>query len=141
MSGHPCSGTVGQTATFRLSASNTCGATVYDYRFRSVSCGTPCSQYSVSPNPSSTEVNIIVPNIPAPCGGTVQTSFQSEQQESQLIIKTVNLYDFNGELMLTMQLENNTKSTKLDLTELPKGVYILKISDGAYIETHRIYIK
>jgi len=135
---------VGQTATFRLSAVNSCGTTSYDYRFISVSCGSGCSQYSVSPNPSSTEVNIVVPNIPAPCPGTTQTSFSSEQVEEQdgnpLTIKTVNLFNLNGELMLTKQLGDNTKNFKLNLSELRKGVYILKVSDGVYFETHRIVI-
>ncbi len=137
---------VGQTATFRLSASNSCGATSYDYRFISVSCGSGCSQYAVSPNPSSTEVNIIVSNIPAPCAGATQTSFRSEQVveekqvENSLTIKTIYLYDLNGELKLTKQLNDNAKDAKINFSELRKGVYILKVSDGVYIETHRIVI-
>ena len=75
---------VGQTATFRLTSGNACKTSVYDFKFKSVNCSSdPCSQYQVSPNPSSSELNVV--NIPAPCDGALQSSNTGPETTSSAI--------------------------------------------------------
>ncbi len=135
----------GQTATFRYTASNTCGSISQDYSFKSTgSSGGGCSQYSVSPNPSNVSVNIAapLPNIPAPClGSTAASTELVEQADSNLSIQSIRLYDSNGQLRRFKEFAIGTKSVDLDISDLRKGIYILKVYDGSYTETHRVVIK
>ncbi len=133
----------GQTATFRYTASNTCGSISQDYSFKSASSsgGGGCNQYSVSPNPSQNVVNIVapLPNIPAPCPGATAASTELvEQADNNLSIQSIGLFDGDGQLRRFKEFPIDTKSVDFDISDLRKGVYILKISDGTYIETHRI---
>jgi hypothetical protein len=137
----------GQTATFRYSASNACGTTAQDYSFKSVSSsggggGGDCTQYTVSPNPSKNNILNIAspgPSIPSPCGSTnISTAETSGQTESNLFIQSVGLYDSNGQFKRAEEFAQGTTSASLDISDLQKGVYIVKISNGDYIETHRI---
>ncbi len=134
----------GQTATFRYTASNTCGSISQDYSFKSTgSSGGGCSQYSVSPNPSNVSVNIAapLPNIPAPCPGSTAASTELvEQAGSNLSIQSIRLYDSDGQLRQFKEFATGTKSVELNISDLRKGVYILNVSDGLYTETHRVII-
>lgn len=137
---------VGQTSSYRLATSNTCGTTTNYYYFKSIDCsgggGDPCNQqYSVSPNPSSNFINIVVPNVPPPCESSMSTSQQVEQTENRLTIQSISLYNSEGLQKRSQQFSGDTKNVVLDVTDLRKGVYILKVSDGVYTETHRIIIK
>ncbi len=133
---------VGQTATFRFTASNGCGTVAQDYSFKSINySGGGCNQFSVSPNPSKNVVSITapLPNIPAPCATTTQSSTeQIEQADSNLSIQSIGLYDADGQLRRFKQFDNSTKSAEIDISDLRKGIYFLKISDGTYTESHRI---
>lgn len=133
---------VGQTATFRYTSANTCGSISQDYSFKSVSSsGGGCNHYSVSPNPSSSAVEIVAPNIPAPCGTAPYAASSLEQSESSLTISTVDVYTLDGQLRYSKRFEDKPKMVTLDLKELRNGVYILKISGGTLLETHRIHIR
>jgi hypothetical protein len=128
---------VGQTATFRLNASNSCGSRIQDFSFKSINCsgnGGGCPTFAVSPNPSSNTLSIIVPNIPAPCPDPT-TALQSTEQVN---IKAAYLYTIEGQLVKEVQLRDKTKRVDIDITDLKENVYILKIYDGTKIETHRI---
>lgn len=65
----------------------------------------------------------------------------AESTYSQLTIQAVNLYNESGELKLSKQFDDKTTDVKIDVSSFKKGVYILKVSDGSYIETHRIIVK
>lgn len=129
---------VGQTATFRLNSANSCGNYIYDFKFKCVTGSSdPCSQYQVSPNPSSTELNVV--NIPAPCDGAMQSSNRSEKKTTSSI-QPVMLYDSNGESVRSEEFLDGTQEATLDVSGLRKGLYILKISNGSSTETHRVHI-
>ncbi len=48
------------------------------------------------------------------------------------------LYDFNGKLVLEKQFDKSTGRPSLDLSELKKGTYILRIIGKELDETHQI---
>jgi hypothetical protein len=136
---------VGQTATFRYTANNSCGTVAQDFSFKSVTCGGGgCTQFTVSPNRSANTVRITAPppNIPAPCGSTSrlepQETIQPEQAKSKPSIQSIAVYDFNGQAKRSKQFTTGTTDADIDISDLGKGVYIMVVSDGTVIETHRI---
>lgn len=131
---------VGQTATFRLTSGNNCGTNTYDFRFRSISCsGNPCSSFSVSPNPSNTEIDIAVLNIPAPCDPLLLASSVDTEQKD-LSIQTATLISSDGQILHSEKFVAGTRKVKIDVSGVRKGIYILQISNGQKIETHRVQI-
>jgi hypothetical protein len=131
---------VGQTAVFRLQASNVCGSVVNSYGFKSISCGGGggggCgSRYRVSPNPSNGYAAVTVINIPPPCD--VKTITQAEQDA--LTIKTIRVYDNKGVTKKTVKV-NAAKKYELLLSDFKNGVYYIEISDGVYIEKQQLII-
>lgn len=137
---------VNQTLQLKYTASNACGSVGNYYYFKSITCGggeDPCSnQYSVSPNPSSATLSIIVPNVPPPCNMINSSGLaakEGEHSENNLVIKSIRLYSADG-LVKYSQKFSSVKNVSLDVTDLSKGIYILQISDGKYTELHKVYI-
>jgi pimeloyl-ACP methyl ester carboxylesterase len=125
---------LGQTALFKLQASNSCGTTSYDFGFRSIDCtggGGGCELYSVSPNPASSSINVSVAMIPPPCDLAMASS--------ELTISEVNIYDQVGNLM-KVKKEKKSKKTTINLDGLKTGIYVVEIVDGKYKERHQIII-
>jgi len=61
-----------QNAIFQLAYTTSCGSITKQFKWQSSNCSTGgggggCNAFAVSPNPSTDNVNVIVPNIPAPC--------------------------------------------------------------------------
>lgn len=113
---------VNQTAVYRISASNVCGTTSYDFGFKSINCSTdPCAtDYLVSPNPTSSGLITIVPNIPPPCD-----TYLSEPS-----IQEISIYDNNGTLKRTEKYGKKTGSAEINTSDLLSGVYVVVIDDG-----------
>jgi len=124
---------VNQTQVFRISSSNTCGTTSYDFGFKSISCGPdPCNPvYTIAPNPASDQSTVII-NIPAPCD---QTLMQSSSFNGYVAI-----YDNQG----TLKKKENYKTygnIDLDLSGLKNGVHHIEIFDGKTIHKKTILIQ
>ncbi len=124
---------VNQTQVFRISSSNTCGTTSYDFGFKSISCGPdPCNPvYTIAPNPASDQSTVII-NIPAPCD---QTLMQSSSFNGYVAI-----YDNQG----TLKKKENYKTygnIDLDLSGLKNGVHHIEIYDGKTIQKKSILIQ
>lgn len=127
----------GQTATFRFNGINSCGNVTQYFSFKAKTCSGTCDQYAISPNPSSSTLNIIVPNIPAPCGSTTFATEQAEQIESIVSIRSFKVYDAHGQVKRSNEFKDGVKATDIDISDLHKGLYFLEISDGNHIEIHR----
>ncbi|MFY0689120.1 MAG: T9SS type A sorting domain-containing protein [Cyclobacteriaceae bacterium] len=147
-----------QTATFRLTTSNTCGTTTKDYKFKAQSCGgsggcnNPFS-FSVSPNPANLKITAEVPitNITAPCPGGLFVSKPEDYEASAFsdlrriyrlpfAIAKMRVYSIDGKEVLYKEFDD-LKKAELDLTDLRKGVYILEIHNAyEVLETHRFII-
>jgi hypothetical protein len=124
---------INQTAVFRISSSNTCGTTSYDFGFKSITCGTnPCDPvYTIAPNPAIDQSTIII-NIPAPCD---QLMKQSSSFNGYIAV-----YDNHG----TLKKKTNYKNygnVELDLTDLNNGPHFIEIYDGKSIQKKTILIQ
>lgn len=124
---------VNQTAVFRITASNSCGTTSYDFGFKSIQCGTdPCEMdYLISPNPSSSGLITIVPNIPPPCD-----TYLSEPS-----IQEVSIYDSNENLKKIKKYREKTTTAEISTSDLVPGVYIVVIDEGTKKVRKRIIVK
>lgn len=136
---------VGQTATFRITSSNACGNTIYDFPFISISCsGDPCSQFQVSPNPAKGGIEIVIPNIPAPCGlaePLPETWVIEEQVPPESSIVAIGIYSQDGQQIQSKDFTFDQQPFKVDLAGLRRGLYIVRIQKDGYVENHRIYLE
>lgn len=130
---------VGQTAIFKLTASNGCGNTIQSFGFKSINCGGgggDCFQYNVSPNPAKTSLKIIVPNIPPPCLEKTNVSNETYALRSFSQLK---IYDERGYIKKVLKF-NKSKEAVINLIGFKAGIYYIEISDGDYMEKHKIII-
>jgi hypothetical protein len=126
---------VGQTALFRINASNACGTTTQDYGFKSIDCSsTGCDVYAVSPNPASESIDVGVPNIPPP------PTCLTTSQFNELDIAQITIYDQDGTRKLNQKFAAKTKRVHFNLNGLKKGIYIIEISSKNYLERKQIII-
>ena len=124
---------VNQTAVFRVSSTNTCGTTSYDFGFKSITCGPdPCDpEYLIAPNPASDRSTIII-NIPAPCDPVMM--------QSSGINGYVAVYDNQG--ILKKKIEYNSYGNiELELSGLNNGLHHIEIYDGKKIQKKSIIIQ
>ncbi len=135
-----------QQATFRASASNSCGVAQESFAFKSIGCGgdpgdpDPCNQFAVSPNPAKNNINIYVLNIPPPCDDPPIVISKSGQIGSSRGITQVKLFDNLGNLK-KQQTTAKTTQTSLNISGLTPGIYYLEISNGAYKERQKVVIQ
>jgi hypothetical protein len=88
----------------------------------------PCGhQFSISPNPASSTLNI----------NAVSESGTSGIQPST--ISEVNIYDLQNTLR-KHQILNNLSSASIDVTNLPIGIYVVEVVDDTYKERQELQI-
>ncbi len=132
---------VNQSAVFRVTSSNACGSVVYDYGFKSKSCGTnPCNPLpaTISPNPVSTESTIII-NIPAPCDELVMKS-KSKNKDNELH-GFVKIYNTNGQIMEYKEFTYPAEDLSFNVSALSTGIYFVEIFDGIETTKQPLLIK
>lgn len=127
---------VGQSALFRITASNSCGTATKDYGFKSIDCsgGGGCDVYLVSSNPASESVDIIVPNIPPPpCDLSVSAL-------AQIDITEVTIYDQTGTMKKKLKYAEKTKKVNINLNGLRTGIYFFEIGNKTHKERKQIIV-
>lgn len=135
-----------QTATFRLTSSNSCGTKKYDFRFKAITCSSsPCNVVQVWPNPARSELAIAVPNIPAPCDKMQLNSIEEKNAGLRINsepekITSVELMTLDGKLVYEKKGSEIRDKTTVDLSGVKAGLYILNISLGDRTETHRVQV-
>jgi hypothetical protein len=90
--------------------------------------------YTVSPNPATSTVTVNVTQNSV-SGNSADVSKSSKQ----LSFSTINIYDQTGNLKIH-RLYNKVKSASLNVSNLPTGIYIIEITNGAYKETQKLQI-
>jgi hypothetical protein len=121
-----------QTATFRVTASNSCGTVYQTYAFKSVWCygngggGIPAR---MATNAADNEVDIIVNDKKG-----IITQYTPDMD-----IKEVRMYDLLGRLRKVQNITSNT----FNISSLPPGVYLFQLitKDGGTIVRKQISIQ
>ena len=129
---------VGQSAQYRITATNSCGTTSKNYGFKSIDCsggGGGCEVYAASPNPASESIDITVPNIPPPppCDVTAAQLAQSD-------ITEVTIYDQSGTMKRKLNYSAKTKKVHINLNGLKTGIYIFEIGNKAHKERKQVVV-
>lgn len=141
---------INQTGVFKINAQNICGSNSDTYGFISENPnggGDPCDVFMVSPNPASNSIQIgVVPNLPAPCDLSLlsQATGQDNPKVKSTMnrfIQSVSIYNNKGTLLQQHQYNATNKQATLNVSGLPTGIYVVRIMDGAYSETHQLVIK
>lgn len=131
---------VGQTAVFKVDATNGCGTTSYTFGFQSVNCGGSggggCLKYNVT-KINGTSVRVGQPNIPAPCRMMAQPGKDSSKTNDAIYL--IKIYDMAGRLRLSQEF-NHSKEAVVNTASLMSGVYIIEIWDGDTVERQKVPI-
>jgi len=131
---------VGQTAVYRINASNACGSTTNDFGFKSINCsgggGGGCEQYKIASNPVRGSMKVMVSNIPPPC------PLRPAKHDNivELSIAEIRLFDHLGRLKQVYK-EKGAKEATINLTGYKPGIYIIEITDGDYKEVKQIVVQ
>ena len=132
-----------QTSVFKIDASNSCGTTTNTFGFKSIDCsggGGGCLQFAISPNPSQGILQIVVPNIPAPCDVAISSIGNNKMIQQKHVITQINIYDNLGNLKKSIPVKK-VKQATVNLSGLTPGIYFVEIKDGAYSERQKVVLQ
>lgn len=120
-----------------IKATNSCGTTIYDsfIPFKlPVKCGAAPLQRLASKNETKTYYKI----YPNPSGEVINIGLISEGMKVSNVTSIATLYDFNGVQKKEVEIINN--NTSINVADLTKGIYILKINGDGIEETHQVIV-
>jgi hypothetical protein len=153
-----------QTATFQVTATNSCGSSTEYFAFNSTDCSgddDPCDSetFSVSPNPASNNIVVII-NSPPPCdelsysnnivynmstGKTKLTDISNSKKTKNLTslkigIQSILIHDVLGKLYKTLKY-SDAKQATVSVGDLPNGIYIMSITGRKKTIQHKIIVR
>jgi len=111
---------------------NSCGWSSYLWRTGYVVSGSGPVEFTVSPNPANSEVTVNVSDASA-VSDTVSTE--------NVFIHKVTIIDAYGNTKKIKQYQSGLKAVTINVSDLRKGLYLMKINDGLTEETHRLLIQ
>jgi Secretion system C-terminal sorting domain len=114
---------------FRITITNECGSNSKDYKFVPVDCDL---MFRVSPNPSSSNIQLSIidrKDIKSSKDVTANRSFSA-----------VKIFDMQGNLKKQLRF-NQAKQANIDISNLPRGPYVIEISNGKYSERQHVLIQ
>lgn len=112
-----------------LTTSNECGSSQATIYINAKRCGQSGFEFRTYPNPTTS--NLTIEN-------TLKKKSRRVTQSNKVNRNNYELYDFNANLVLEGKLE---ELTKINVSNLKRGTYFLKIRTTNNIETHQIIIK
>jgi hypothetical protein len=122
--------------TIKCNISNTCGTSPYSNsiikRGDPVPTGaTQVSNYSIYPNPASSEITI---------SQAVSTlSISSTETKKPKAIKSIKIMDNFGTTRIVKNFGNETLNAKINLSTLPTGSYLIRVNEGIEAESYTIF--
>ncbi len=135
----------GQSVIFQLTYTTNCGSITKQFKWQSSNCSTGgggggCNAFTISPNPSTGVVNIIVPNIPPPCFSSI-TNKSDKPISTDLKIVRINVYNLMGNIVKQIKT-NISKQPFVDLSSLTNGSYYIEIiSINGHIEKQLVFLQ
>jgi len=108
---------------------NTCGWSPYLWRSGYVVEGDGQNDFVIYPNPATAEVMISVSDDRAASG--------AKDNNDDVFIKAVRILDSNGTLRRIESYGGGARSVTIDVSDLQKGIYLIKINEGEGEEIHR----
>lgn len=126
-----------------IMTTNECGTSTSGFPVRAKYCsggGRDSRQFSVSPNPASSEISIDYLTDPSSNSSSLDFNSNVSVSESKKLNRqlTAEIYDFNGVLVLTKQFDKSKENLTIDISDLKKGNYFLRIVGKEVDETHQV---
>lgn len=124
----------GAVAYYRLTTSNNCGYAFSDHCFgANVQCGInlqseSLADFFISPNPAGDHVKISVNNQP-------------KSSNSQILIFRIKIINGYGMSVKTYENKSGVLSTRISLTNLNSGLYLVSIFDGQKWNSQQLIIQ
>jgi len=126
--------------TVTIKTTNICGTTTATFPVNAQNCSTGgrnSASYAVYPNPASSVIYITYEQATGSEEGFMKASNSVTETETL----TTQLYDFGGNLVRTVNFAKSGTIPSIDISDLKKGIYVLKIIAKELEETHRIIIE
>jgi hypothetical protein len=122
------------SAVLSVTAQNACG--VSQPRTKAIAINPACRLEGESMQNSTDELNATV--FPNPTSGKVTVHF--DMNENRMV--NLRVFDLMGRVMYSKEISaiEGLNETDLDLTDLSKAVYILRLDDGQDVKTMRLTI-
>lgn len=116
---------------FQVESTGSCG-TAYGSTYIGSCSGGGYYSTAVYPNPASNEINVV----------EGQSHRDEETPRSVLAdFITLTLYDFNASIVRSIEVDGRKGDLKMNLEELKKGHYFLKVKGSQIEETHQILVE
>ena len=129
--------TVAGNYTVTFKTTNTCGTSTATFPVRAQLCSTSsrsADMFDVYPNPASSEIFIAYDRAMVSENVLMGTSNSVTENESI----TTELYDFGGNLVRAVNFGKSGNTPKVDISNLKKGIYFLRILAKETDEVHQI---
>lgn len=130
-----------QNVVFQIDVSNSCGTYSRQAKWVSSNCGTgggACDAFTISPNPSTGKIKVVINNFPPPC--FTQNSATADVDFKSLKIAKVNVYNVAGTIINTT-MANSANQASIDLGYTTSGTHFVEIiCTNGYKEKQMIFI-
>jgi Zn-dependent metalloprotease len=114
-------------------AGNTCGWSGYLQRGGFVAPFIGTAMFSVYPNPTSSEVTISVSDL--------NSLSDSDSNFENVSISNIEIIDPFGNIKKKIKTGSDQKAVTINISDISKGIYIVKIGYGLKEESHKLLIK
>lgn len=114
---------------YRITITNGCGSDTKDYQFVPLDCGL---MFRVSPNPASNNIQLSAVDQ--------QSRTTSKTLTGNRSITLVNIFDLQGNLKKQLRF-NQVRQANIDVSNLPRGLYVIEISNGKDKERQQLSIQ
>lgn len=120
-------------------ANTLCGSRS-DQAYYYENCGSSGHRYAIYPNPVSSTLTIGPVNEQRDVAES-QSITHGETRDEQLENVVLSLYDFSGNIVKEKNLIGRAENVSIDVSDIGKGIYYLRIYGEEVDETHRVIIE
>jgi hypothetical protein len=99
-----------------------------------VVAGSGGGEFSIYPNPAESEVTISVSDA-----SSSSSSFTSDNED--VYISSVTFIDLYGQPRKIKQYGTGLKSVTVNVSDLPKGIYVIRVNNNIDSESYRFLIQ
>ncbi|MCK9421961.1 MAG: S8 family peptidase [Bacteroidales bacterium] len=118
------------TKTIKCNITNSCGTSAFSNSITKTGEYKWGHNYSIYPNPANSEITISQIEI--------KDANLNEKQETPKLIKSIKIIDNLGVTYIVKNFENETYNTTINISNLPHGIYLIKINEGEETESYTL---
>jgi len=116
------------TKTIECKTSNTCGTSTFSNSITITGEYKWGHNYSIYPNPANSEITI----------SQIEIKELYSNEVKPIFIKSIEIVDKFGVTLFVKRIESGTKEASINISNLPNGIYLIKINEGIETENYTI---